>query len=72
MDAEFQKRQLELRRKQAQEERKIKTIDLSVDYAKTIAGNMAQALASADSVLTFGLSGTTKTLISTGICIGNY
>ena len=72
MDAEFQKRQLELRRKQAQEERKIKTIELSVDYAKTIAEIWLQALASADSVATFGLSGTTKALISTGIASGNY
>lgn len=72
MDAEFQKRQLELRRKQAQEERKIKTIELTVDYAKTIAEIWLQALASADSVATFGLSGTTKALISTGIASGNY
>lgn len=72
MDAEFQKRQLELRRKQAQEERKIKTIELTVDYAKTIAQIWLQALASADSVATFGLSGTTKALISTGIASGNY
>lgn len=72
MDAEFQKRQLELRRKQAQEERKIKIIELSVDYAKTIAEIWLQALASADSVATFGLSGTTKALISTGIASGNY
>ena len=72
MDAEFQKRQLELRRKQAQEERKIKTIELSVDFAKTIAQIWLQALASADSVATFGLSGTTKALISTGIASGNY
>ena len=72
MDAEFQKRQLELRRKQAQEERKIKTIELSIDFAKTIAEIWLQALASADSVATFGLSGTTKALISTGIASGNY
>ena len=72
MDAEFQKRQLELRRKQAQEERKIKTIELSVDFAKTIAQIWLQALASPDSVATFGLSGTTKALISTGIASGNY
>lgn len=72
MDAEFQKRQLELRRKQAQEERKIKTIELTVDYAKTIAEIWLQALASADSVATGGLSGTTKALISTGIASGNY
>lgn len=72
MDAEFQKRQLELRRKQAQEERKIKTIELSIDFAKTIAQIWLQALASADSVATFGLSGTTKALISTGIASGNY
>ena len=72
MDAEFQKRQLELRRKQAQEERKIKTIELSIDFAKTIAQIWLQALASPDSVATFGLSGTTKALISTGIASGNY
>lgn len=72
MDAEFQKRQLELRRKQAQEERKIKTIELSIDFAKTIAQIWLEALASPDSVATGGLSGTTKALISTGIASGNY